>query len=102
MMRSFNIKHYDSFSIQGWMAREFSLKGNELLVFAFIFNVSSDGFSSYTGTLNYICESIGATKKTVLNCLSSLIKRELIIKETVIVGRFPTISYRANLEEIYF
>ena len=66
--------------IQRWMVEELNLTGNELLVYAIIFGFSQDGESRFCGTLKYITDWTGCTKKTAIRILSDLVERGYIEK----------------------
>lgn len=62
------------------LAVETGLSGNELFVYACIYNFSQDDKSKYYGGLNFICKCLNITKKTALNTLDRLIEKKLIYK----------------------
>lgn len=66
--------------VQGWMITELGLKGNELLIYAVIHGFSQVPNQSFTGSLQYLADWINGSKQTVINCLKSLIDKDLIIK----------------------
>ena len=67
--------------IQGWMCNELNLKSNELLVFALIYGFSQDNASVFSGSRKYIADTFNITLPTVDKTLSSLVEKNLIIKE---------------------
>ena len=67
--------------IEGFMRTQLNLKSNELLVYAVIYGFSQDGKNQFTGSLDYLVELIGATRKTIFTTLQNLCNRNLIIKE---------------------
>ena len=66
--------------IQGWMVSELKLKGNELLVFAIIHNISQDGESSFYGSLEYLARWCNSTKQGIIKNLNSLVSKDYIHK----------------------
>lgn len=66
--------------VQGWMITELGLKGNELLIYAVIHGFSQAPNQSFTGSLQYLADWINGSKQTVINCLKSLVDKDLIIK----------------------
>ena len=66
--------------VQGWMITELGLKGNELLIYAVIHGFSQVPNQAFTGSLQYLADWINGSKQTVINCLKSLIDKDLIIK----------------------
>jgi len=67
--------------IQGWMVKDLKLKGNRKDVFALIYGFCQNNEGTFTGSLNYIAEWIGATRRTAINVINSLEQDGLIIKE---------------------
>jgi len=90
------MKNNSYFLVQGWMINELNLKGNELLVFAIIFGFSKDNQSKFEGSLKYLSKSTGASRSTVLKTLSSLLEKELIVKENLIVNNITFCKYSQN------
>lgn len=66
-----------NFMIHSWMVEKLHLKGNELLIYALIYNFPQDG-RTFTGTTRHISNLVGSTMKTASNVLEALIKRGLI------------------------
>lgn len=66
--------------VQGWMITELGLKGNELLIYAVIHGFSQVPNQAFTGSLQYLADWINGSKQTVINCLKSLVDKDLIIK----------------------
>ena len=50
--------------IQDWMISDLQLKGNELLTYSLIYGFSQDGESEFKGSLKYISEFLGVSKRT--------------------------------------
>ncbi len=82
--------------VQGWMITELNLKGNELLVFAIIHGFSQDNAGEFTGSLQYLMEWTGNTKKTVITALKTLVARNLIQKTETYVEGVKFCSYRCK------
>ena len=82
--------------VQGWMITELNLKGNELLVFAIIHGFSQDNAGEFTGSLQYLMEWTGNTKKTVINALKALVERDLVQKTVKYVEGVKFCSYRCK------
>lgn len=80
--------------IQGFMINELGLKGNNLLVYAIIYGFSQTKNQRYTGGLKYLMDWINTkSKQTVINCLNSLIKQNLIDKEEKYINNVKFCSY---------
>ena len=84
-------------NIQGWMVTKLGLKGNELIIYAIIFGFSQDNDTIFNGSIAYLMDWTNATKKTVIDTLTKLVEKELIIKEE---GNSKTNKYGINNEVI--
>ena len=74
-----NDKNY--FVVQGWMVSKLKLTGNDLLVYALIYGFSQDGKNSFYGSTQYIADTIGASKRTVISTLQRLTENGLLDKQ---------------------
>lgn len=79
--------------IQGWMVNELKLKGNELIIYAIIYGFSQLESQKFTGSLQYLAEWTNSTKQSVIKCLKSLIKKNLIIKKENIINGVKFCEY---------
>ena len=66
--------------IQSFMVRDLRLKGNELLVYAIIFDSSQTEEQKFSGSLRYLAGRTNSTKRGVLNSLKSLMQKGYIKK----------------------
>ena len=66
--------------IQDWMIADLQLKGNELLTYALIYGFSQDGESEFKGSLKYISEFIGVSKRTAQRSIENLVDRGIVEK----------------------
>ena len=74
--------------------RELGLKGNELLVFAFINGYSQEGQGCYYGSLANLQRVCGiASRQTATNVLKSLIEKGYIIKTEQAINGVRILSY---------
>lgn len=99
------MKDYSYIKIDGWMVNHLKLSGNDLLIYALIFGFSHDGESCFSGGQKFICESVSASKPTVIKSLCFLEESGLIIKEQVTVNGVNFNKYRASLppvKNLYF
>ena len=83
-------------TIQGWMRTELDLKGNELLIYAIIYGFSQTDDQKFTGSLRYIEDWCGITKKSVITALKELVDKGLISKEEKLVRGIKCNEYSAN------
>ena len=98
----------DFFTITSEMTQDLKLKGNNLLVYAIIYNYSKNGKGICTASRSYIKNFIGANSlRTVDNALDYLIKRKLILKNEIIEKNNRFITYKAveitntNIRSLY-
>ena len=86
--------------IQGWMTSELNLSGNELLVYALIYGFSQDNESYYYGSRGFIGKMLNITLPTVDKALKSLLQKQLIMKEEMIVNGIRCVGYKTSLYPI--
>lgn len=67
------------------MREDLGLKGNDLIVFAFINGYSQRGQGCYFGSLAYLQEVCGISRRTAIDILNSLVEKGLIRKSDVFV-----------------
>lgn len=82
--------------IQRWMVSQLDLSGIELSIYAMIYGYSQEGKGEFFGGFNYIAEWMNCDKRTIINALSSLEKKNYISKRQE--GENGSIKnfYRAN------
>ena len=90
------------YQISGWMINRLNLKGNELQAYAIIYGFTQDGQNWYTGSLAYLSDWLNCSRRTVINTLSSLVEKGLLIKENRIEKGQAVVRYRANLAALDF
>jgi ADP-ribose pyrophosphatase YjhB (NUDIX family) len=66
-------------TIQGWMAEEMGLKGNELIAYAFVYGFTQDGRPKRI-SYSYLARWLQATRQTAINTITSLERKNLIEK----------------------
>ena len=94
-----NLMKNDSYYIiYGWMLNELKLKSNELCIFAVIYGLSQNGGGKFTGSLQYLADCGGCTKTTALNCVKSLVEKNLIKKEEIFTNNVKYCNYTLNNE----
>lgn len=93
--------HKESFiTIQGWMATELNLSGNELLVYALIYGFSQDGESEFRGSINYICGWLNCSRPTAMKALNNLVENGLISKRVKIENNVTFNRYKVILQGV--
>lgn len=68
------------FVVHDWMVKELELSGNELLIYAIIYNVSQDGASKFAASQAYLADMLGITDRTARNILASMVEKGLLVK----------------------
>lgn len=98
----------DFFTITSEMTQDLKLKGNNLLIYAVIFNYSKNGNGICTASRNYLKNIIGASSlRTVDSSLEYLQNRGLIIKNEYTEKNTKYITYKAvkvetvHLKDLY-
>ena len=82
-------------NIQGWMITDLELKGNELLIYAIIYGFSQVESQTFGGGLKYLADWTNSTKRSVMNCLQSLIEKGHIGKVEKIINGVKFCEYYA-------
>lgn len=84
--------------IQSWMVSFLKLSGLDLLVYAIIYGYSQDGDSEFFGSLNYLAEMTGSTKRGVIKSLQSLTAKEYIIRRELTISNIKHVRYKVNIK----
>lgn len=81
-----------------WMIRSLKLKGNELLVYAVVYGFSKEDQGSWWGSLKYMSELTGASRRSVIAVLKSLTEKGLIKKHETFSrsGKMIGVEYTIN------
>lgn len=82
--------------IKGWMIHRLNLKGNALMVYAFINGFSQDGNNEYTGSIAYISDFLRISRRSVLYVLNELCADNLILKREYITNGIRCCAYKVN------
>ncbi len=94
--RTSHVKPDNFILVQGWMLTELGLKGNDLLTYAIIHGFSQDGESCFHGSLQYLADWTGSTKKGVQKNLKNLVAKGLITKAEKVVNGVKYCEYRTT------
>lgn len=94
------IKGDNFYVIFYWMINELGLKGAELPVFAIIYSFSQDNKSYFNGSLNYIAEFTGLTKRGVIKVIQRLVDRKYVIKEQWTENGITYNRYKINYKVV--
>lgn len=84
--------------IQSWMVRKLKLTGLDLLIFAIIYGYSQDGENEYFGSLTYLAEMTGCTKRGVIKSLTNLVDNGYILREESTFNNIKCVTYKTNME----
>ena len=79
--------------VQGWMLTDLHLSRNDLLVYAIIHGFSQDGESCFHGSLQYLADWTGSTKKGIQKNLKNLIAKGFITKSEKVVNGVKYCEY---------
>lgn len=82
--------------IQDWMISDLQLKGNELLTYALIYGFSQDGESEFKGSLKYISEFLGVSKRTAQRSIENLVDRGIVEKRVEEISGVKFNRYTAH------
>jgi uncharacterized phage protein (TIGR02220 family) len=88
------------FQVTGWMLKRLNLKGMSLQIYAIIYGFSQDGESSFTGSLQYLCDFTNTSRPTVIKALKELVAKEYVIKTENEINGVKFNRYRANLQVV--
>ena len=78
--------------------RALGLSGNDLMVFALIYGFSQNGQGCFYGSISYICETCGISKRTTLRILQDLTQKGFIIKKEIYENGVKSVSYRSGVK----
>ena len=84
-------------TIQSWMRTELGLTGNELLIFALIFGFCQDEETVFKGTLSYMADWIGTSKRTAINITKSLVDKGFIDRIEEQISGVTLVRYKISL-----
>lgn len=88
------------YTVQGWMINRLKLSGNELLAFAVIYGFSQTDGTIFSGSLDYLCKSIGCARRAALNVLERLMDKGLIFKQKYDKNGLKNTAYFCNLKAL--
>lgn len=81
-------------TIQGWMVKELSLSGNELLCYALIYGFSQNEDSVFSGSCKYISEWLNVSRQTTVAVLKKLCEKGLICKVEKTINNIIFYDYK--------
>lgn len=92
------VRRENYIQIQGWMLTDLKLKGNELLVYAIIYGFSQLEHQVFNGSLQYLMDWTGASRRTIINVLNSLQDKGLLEKTEELKNNVKFCSYNAIID----
>lgn len=84
------------FIIYDFMMKELELKGNELLLYAFIYSVTIVGDGCYHGNIKYLSNLLNVNETTIISTLKKLVDKQLILKNEILKNNVKFCEYRTN------
>lgn len=93
MENTTNIKSDNYITIQGWMRTQLNLSGNELIAMALIYGFSQDGESAFIGSMSYVADWLGVSRKTAERAVKSLVEKGYIKKIDVVRNNVKFCNY---------
>ena len=84
----------DNYSVYRFMTRDLGLRGAALQVFAVIYSFTTVGSGEFSGSREYLAETVGVCEKTVDRALSLLLRRGLLERRERRLG-YSTYEYIA-------
>lgn len=94
------MKNENYIIVQGWQVNRLRLRGNELLLYALIYGFSQDGETEFSGSLAYMSDAIGVSKRNVSGILKRLEHKGLITKKSYKVNGVRICKYVANVHSM--
>lgn len=83
--------------VHGWMLTDLELKGSELQLYAIIYGFTQTDGQKFKGSLQYLADWTGTTRRSVMMRLQSLVERGLLFKEEIYNNGVKACEYRCNL-----
>ena len=88
------MKNNNYITILGWMINELSLSGNDLICYALIYGFSQDD-NYWDGSLSYLSEWLGVSKRRAIDILKRLVSNGHIVKQEYEVNNVKLCKYKA-------
>ena len=82
-----------------WMTGELGLTGITREVYAVLFAFYKNGLA-FNGSASYLAKFIGVSKQTIFKSLNSLVKKELILKQSETINNIKNVTYQINLSPL--
>ncbi len=96
------MENHNYVCLQAWMVKELGLKGSELIIYSLIYSFSQADGNYFTGSLTYLSEWTGTTKRSVIDQLKRLQERGLIEKDETYINNVKFCKYRYRKDAVDF
>ena len=87
------VKNEECITIHGFMINKLNLKGNDLLVYAIIYDFSKAKGTVFNESLQYLADWTNSTRRGVVKNLENLMNKKLIGKVKSKVMGAETVGY---------
>ena len=95
-----HIKPFNFVHAEGWMRTSLHLSGDELWVYAIIFQMSQDGKGQYNAGVGFIREWLDCSENTAAKYLKQLVEKGLIKRHEETRNNVRFVNYTAILEVV--
>lgn len=96
------MENHNYVCLQAWMVKELGLRNSELIIYSLIYSFSQAEGTSFSGSLNYLAEWTGTSKRSVIDQLKRLQERGLIEKEETFINNIKLCKYRYRKDALNF
>lgn len=90
-----NVQPNNYLALQGWMLTDLHLKGASLILFALIYGFTQDGESEFSGSITYMQQWAGISRRGTIKALDKLLADGFIEKQKTTVNGVTICRYRA-------
>ena len=90
------VRDNNYFVVHGWMINQLGLSGRELQVYAIIYGFSQTDGQAFKGSLQYLADWMGATKRNTLRWVQSLEGKGLLEKTDFYTNGVKSCQYRCR------
>lgn len=94
MVNKVNNENY--YVVQGWMVKDLQLKGLQLNLYAIIYGFSQAKGQMFTGSLQYLADWNGCTKRGVMKALQGMVDSGILCKVDNVINNVKFCSYYAT------
>ena len=88
------VRDNNFFVVHGWMINQLGLSGRELQAYAIIYGFSQADEQKFRGSLQYLADWLGSSRRNVLRWVQALEEKGLLEKTDVYTNGVKTCEYR--------